>query len=172
MLPRNPTEGVSLKPSAPSSNCLPTAFQLLALFDTFGPCANNKEYCLRVLDGTFINHPDADPNAVLLLEMMREPRSHQDKGPISCIPYPKENAEAWQRQKDITGVLSGGSTNAYHKCCSFEPNFNEIDCTIRTAPLEFIVTPKKVVNSGRHGDYEESRKNQYRRDEIDYADAS
>ena len=59
---------------------------------------------------------------------------------------PKENAEAWHRQNDITGVLSGVSTNAHHKCCVFDPTLNEIDCTMRTAPLEFAFTPKKWLS--------------------------
>ena len=75
--------------------------------------------------------------------MIVQPQSLQDKGQINCIPTPQENAEAWQRQKDITGVLSGVLTNARHKCCSFDPTLNEIDCTIQTASLEFSFTPKK-----------------------------
>ena len=40
----------------------------------------------------------------------------------------------WQTQKDNTGVLSGLPTNAHHKCCTFDPTLNEIDCTMQTAP--------------------------------------
>ena len=40
-------------------------------------------------------------------------------------------------------MLSGVPTNAHHKCCSFNPTLNEIDCTMRTALLEFAFTPKK-----------------------------
>ena len=50
------------------SQTVGTAIRLPALFDAFGPCANNEENCLVVLDGTFIPHPDADPYAVSLLE--------------------------------------------------------------------------------------------------------
>ena len=39
-------------------------------------------------------------------------------------------------------MLLGVSTNANHKCCSFDPSLNEIDCTMRTTPLEFSFTPK------------------------------
>ena len=39
-------------------------------------------------------------------------------------------------------MLLGVPTNAHHKCCSFDPTLNEIDCTMRTAPLEFAFTPK------------------------------
>ena len=35
--------------------CQPT------LFDAFGPCADNQENCLDVLDGSFISHEDDDP---------------------------------------------------------------------------------------------------------------
>ena len=74
---------------------------------------------------------------------MVQPQSLRDKGPINCIPIPEENAEAWQRQKDITGVLSGVPTNFHHKCCFFDPTLNGIDCMMRSAPLEFDFTPKK-----------------------------
>ena len=77
---------------------------------------------------------------------MVQPQSIRDKGPINCISTLAENAQAWQRQKDITGVLSGVPTNSHHKCCSFDPTFNDIDCTMRTAPLEFGFTPKKWLN--------------------------
>ena len=39
-------------------------------------------------------------------------------------------------------MLSGIPTNAHHKCCSFDPTLNEIDCIMQTAPLEFAFTPK------------------------------
>ena len=57
------------------SQTVDTAFRLPPLFDAFGPCADNEENCLGVLDGTFIPHPDADPYAVLLLETMVQPQS-------------------------------------------------------------------------------------------------
>ena len=74
---------------------------------------------------------------------MVQPQSLRDKGPISCIPTLEENVEARQRQKDITGVLLGVPTNAQHKCCSFDPTLNDIDCMMRAAPLEFAFTPNK-----------------------------
>ena len=114
-----------------------------ALFDAFGPCADNKENCLGVLDSTFILHADAEPCTIPLLETLVQPQSLQDKGLINYIPTPEENAEARQHQKDITRVLSGVPTNAYHKCCSFDPNLNDIDCMIQSAPLEFAFTPKE-----------------------------
>ena len=123
-----------------------TAFRKPALFDAFEPCADNEENCLVFLDGTFIPHLDADPYAVSLLETMVQPQSLLDKGPINCVPTPVENVEnveAWQRQKDITGVLSSIPTNAHHKCCSFDPILNDIDCMMRSTPLEFDFTPKK-----------------------------
>ena len=67
-----------------------------ALFDTFGPCVDNEENYLGVLDGTFIPHPDADPYTGSLLETMVQPQSLRDKGPINCIPTPEENTEARQ----------------------------------------------------------------------------
>ena len=128
------------------SQTVDTTFRLPPLFDAFGPCADNEDNCLGVLDRTFIPHPDADPYAVSLLETMVQPQSLREKGPICCIPCPKENAEAWHRQNDITGVLSGVPTNAHHKCCAVDPTLNEIDCTMRTAPLEFAFTPKKWLS--------------------------
>ena len=77
------------------SQTVATAFRLPALFDAFGPCANNEENYLGVLDGTFIPHPDVDPYAVSLLETMMQPQSLREKRPINCISCPKENAEAW-----------------------------------------------------------------------------
>ena len=112
----------------------------------FGPCADNEENCLGVLDGTFVLHPDADPFAISLLETMVQPQSLRDKGPICCIPCPKVSAEAWHKQKDITGVLSGVPSNAHQKCCAFDPTLNEINCTMRTAPLEFAFTSKKWLS--------------------------
>ena len=76
------------------SQIVGTAFRLPSLMDAFGPCADNEETCLGVLDGTFVPHPDADPYAVSLLETMVQPQSLHEKGPICCIPCLKENAEA------------------------------------------------------------------------------
>ena len=111
--------------------------------DDFGPCADNKVNCLGVLDGTFVPHHHADPFAGSLLEKMVQLQSLRDKVPINCIPCPEESAEAWHKQKDITGVLSGVPSNANQKCCAFDPTLNEINTTMRTAPLEFGFTPKK-----------------------------
>ena len=110
------------------SQTVGTTFHEPALFDAFGPCADNKENCLGVLDGTFILHADADPCTIPLLETLVQPLSLRDKGLINYIPTPEENAEARQRQKDIIGVLSGVLTNAHHKCCSFDPTLNNINC--------------------------------------------
>ena len=52
-----------------------TAFHQPALFDAFGPYANNKENYLGVFEGSFIPHKDADPYAVSLLEIMVKPQS-------------------------------------------------------------------------------------------------
>ena len=128
------------------SQTVGTVFRRPPLMDAFGPCVDNEENCLGVLGGTFVPHPDTDPYAVLLLETMVQPQFLREKGPIYCIPCPKENAEAWQRQNDITGVLPGVPTNVHHKCCAFDPTLNEIDCTMRTAPLEFAFTPKKWLS--------------------------
>ena len=74
------------------SETVGTNFQKPALFNAFGPCADNKVKCLCFLDGTFIPHADAEPYAVSLLETMVQPQSLWDKGPINYISSPKENA--------------------------------------------------------------------------------
>ena len=43
-------------------------------------------------------------------------------------------------------MLSEVLTNARHKCYTFDPTLNEIDCTMRTTPLEFSFTPKKWLS--------------------------
>ena len=55
-----------------------------------------------------------------------------------------EIEDAWQHQKDITGVLSSVPTNAHHKCCAFDPTLSNIDCMMQSALLEFDFTPKKL----------------------------
>ena len=85
---------------------------------------------------------DADPFAVSLLETMVQPQSLKDQGPINCIPIPAGNNAAWRKQKDNTGVLFGVPNNAHHKVCTFDPTLNDIDCMMRSAPLEFDFTPK------------------------------
>ena len=55
------------------SQTVGTTYRQPPLMDAFGPCADNKENYLGVLDGTFVLHPDADPYAVLLLETMVQP---------------------------------------------------------------------------------------------------
>ena len=127
------------------SQTVGTAFREPALFNAIRPCADNKANCLGVFDGTFVPHEDANPYAVSLLEMLVQPQSLQDKGPINYIPTPAENAYAWHHQKDITGVLSGVSTNAHNKCCAFDPILNYIYCMMRSALLEFDFIPEKVV---------------------------
>ena len=64
------------------SQTVDTAFRQPPLMNDFGPCADNEENCLGVLNGTFVPHPDADPFAVSLLETMVQPQSLRDKGPI------------------------------------------------------------------------------------------
>ena len=120
-----------------------TAFRLPALFDAFGPCPENEANCRGVFDGTFVPHEDADPFAVSLLETMLQPQSLKDRGPINFIPTPADNVEAWSTQNDTTGVLFGVPTNGHHKCYTFDPIFSDIDCMMRSAPLEFNFTPKK-----------------------------
>mmetsp|Transcript_4419 Transcript_4419/g.4747 ORF Transcript_4419/g.4747 Transcript_4419/m.4747 type:complete len:94 (+) Transcript_4419:699-980(+) len=74
---------------------------------------------------------------------MVQPQSLRDRGPINCIPTPVENVDAWQPQKDNTGVVSGIPKNAHHKCCTFDSTLNKIDCMMRSVPMEFSFTPKK-----------------------------
>ena len=52
------------------SQTVGTAFRQPALFDVFGPSADNEANCLGVFDGTFVPHEDADTFAVSLLETM------------------------------------------------------------------------------------------------------
>ena len=125
------------------SKTVDTAFRQPVLFDALGPCADNEENCLGVLDGTFVPHEDADLFAVSLLESMVQPQLLKDKGPINCIPTPATNSEAWMKQKDNTGVLFGVPNNAHHICCTYNPTLTEIDCMMRSAPLEFDFTPQK-----------------------------
>ena len=107
------------------------------------PYANNKVNYLGVLDGSFIPREDAEPYAVSLLKTMVQPQSLQDRSPINYISTSVENIDAWQHQKDNTGVVLGVPNNAHHKCCTFNPTLNEIDCMMKLAPLEFSFTPKK-----------------------------
>ena len=102
------------------------AFCQPALFGAFYPCADIEENCLGVLNGSFVPREDSDPYAVLLLEMVVQPQSLRDRGPINCIPTPVKNVDAWQPQKDTTGVVSGVPNNAHHKCCTFDSALNEI----------------------------------------------
>ena len=39
--------------------------------------------------------------------------------------------------------MPGVLTNAHHKCCIFDLILNDIDCMMRSAPLEFDLTPEK-----------------------------
>ena len=75
------------------SQTVGTAFREPALFDPFGPCADNEANYPRVLDSTFILHKDADPYAISLLETTVQPNSLQDKSPINCTPTPEKNTE-------------------------------------------------------------------------------
>ena len=67
----------------------------------------------------------------------------KNKGPVNCIPTPANNIEAWRKQNDNTGVLFGVPNNAHHICCTYDPTLNDIDCMMRSAPLEFDFTPKE-----------------------------
>ena len=61
----------------------------------------------------------------------------------SLIFTPVENIDTWEPQKDKTGVLLGVLNNAHHKCCTFDLTLNDIDSMMRSAPLEFSLTPPK-----------------------------
>ena len=98
---------------------------------------------MGVLDGSFVPHQDANPYAISLLEALVQPQSLRNKGPINLIPTALEHSDAWHTQKDITGVLPNIPNNAHHKCCAHDLLLNDIDCMMRSAPLEFFFTPLK-----------------------------
>ena len=118
-----------------------TAFRQSVLLDAFGRCADNKEDCLGVLDASFVPHHNANPFAVSHLEALAQPQSLRDRGPINLIPTSDEHRDAWNTQKDKTGVLPNVPNNAHHKCCAHNPLLNDIDCMMRSAPLEFSFVP-------------------------------
>ena len=47
-----------------------TDFCQPALFDAFGPCADNEDNYFGVLDGSFIPHKDVHPHSISLLGMI------------------------------------------------------------------------------------------------------
>ena len=113
------------------SQTVGTVFQQPALFGALNLYADNQENYLGVLDGSFIPHEDPDPYVVSLLEFMVQPQSHRDRGPINLILTPVENIDSRKPQKDKIGVLPGVPNNAHHKCCTYDPNINDIDYMIR-----------------------------------------
>lgn len=76
-----------------------------------------------------------------LLEAMVQPKSLRERGHVNLIHTPVEKSDAWNTQKDKTGVFIGVLTNVHHKCCAHDPLLNNIDCMMRWAPLEFSSTP-------------------------------
>ena len=74
---------------------------------------------------------------------MVQPQSLKDRGPINCIPTPAKNIEAWRKQNNLTGVLFGVPNNAHHICCTYDSTLNDINCMMRSAPLEFDFTPEE-----------------------------
>ena len=55
------------------SQTVGTTFCQPALFDAFGPCADNEDDCFGVVDGTFVAHKGAEPYAVSILKMTVHP---------------------------------------------------------------------------------------------------
>ena len=61
------------------SQTVGTTFCQPALYDAFGPCANNEDNCLSDLNDSLIAHKDADPHTLLLLQIMVTLQSLRDR---------------------------------------------------------------------------------------------
>ena len=118
-----------------------TAFCLPPLEDTFGSCANNEANCHAVIAGTF-DHPEgSDPFVVSLLQALEQPSSLYDKGWIDFEVTPTAQSQAWRSQKYKTAVEPSALSNSHYICSTYDPTLNEVDCMMRSVPLEFAFTP-------------------------------
>ena len=67
--------------------------------------------------------------------------SLRERDPINSIPTSVENSDAWPTQKDKMGVLPDVPNSTHHKFCVHYSLLNDIDCIIRSAPLDISFTP-------------------------------
>ena len=67
--------------------------------------------------------------------------SNSENAALNLIPTPVENSDAWNIQKDKTGILPDVTTNAHQKCCVHDLPLNNIDCMMRSTPLQFSFMP-------------------------------
>ena len=118
-----------------------TAFCLPPLEDAFGSYVNNEANCHSVIAGTFIPPEGSDPFAVSLLQALEQPSSLSDKGLIDFKVTPELHSQAWRSQKDKTAVEPSALSNSHYFCSTFNPTLNEVDCMMRSSPLEFAFTP-------------------------------
>ena len=118
-----------------------TAFCLPPLEDAFGTCANNEANCHAVIAGTFIPPEGSDPFAVYILQALEQPSSLSEKGLIDFTVSPEMHSQAWRSQKDKTAVEPSALFNSHYICSTYDPTLNEVDCLMRSAPLEFVYTP-------------------------------
>ena len=123
------------------SQTVGTAFCLPPLEDAFGTCANNEANCHSVIAGTFIPPEGLDPFAVSLLQALEQPSSLSNKGLIDFKVTPESHSQAWRSQKDTTAVESSALSNSHYICTTFNPTLNEVNCMMRSVPLEFAFTP-------------------------------
>ena len=123
------------------SQTMGTAFCLPPLEDAFGTCANNEANCHAVIEGIFIPPEGLDPFTVSLLQALEQPSSLSEKGLIDFKVTPEMHSQAWRSQKDKTAVEPSALSNSHYICSTFDPTLNEVDCMMRSAPLEFAFTP-------------------------------
>ena len=72
------------------SQTVDTAFRQPPLMDDFGPCADNEENCLGVLDGTIVLHPESDPLLFCYWKRWCNYNPYETKAQSAVFPAPKK----------------------------------------------------------------------------------
>ena len=117
-----------------------TTFCLPPLEDAFCSCADNVANYHAVIVGTFVPRAGSDPFAVSLLQALEQPSSLYDKDWIDYSVTPTAHSQAWRSQKDKTTVEPSALSNSHYFCSTCDPTLNEVDCMMRSVPLEFTFT--------------------------------
>ena len=100
-----------------------------------------KRLTTSIDNGTYTPPTGTDKYAREFLEALAMSDSIQAKGLVDLSVTPEEHQKAWRSQKSGTASEPTTLGFGHFKTATFDPTLNEIDCLLRSLPLEFGFVP-------------------------------